>query len=450
MRLPHRASRRLGTTSVAGLAAVAALCAGLLAGPAAAQAPTYALYPAPDPLGTGAGEPSLGVDWKTGKVMFQAGLQTLRVGFDDSASPATAFWQDVSYPLTGLVTLDPILYTDRQTGRTFVSQLAGVTSLMAFTDDDGASWLPSQGSGIPSGVDHQTVGGGAPAAGLVPAVIAALYPHTVYYCSQDIALALCAESPDGGVTFGLGVPIYTLTQCGGIHGHVKVAPDGTAYVPNKSCGGSQGVAVSTNNGLTWTVRTVPGSTAGASDPSVGIATDGTVYFGFADAASHPKIAVSHDRGLTWSAPKDAGAAFGIQNTAFPEVVAGDPGRAAFAFLGTPTPGADGLGDVPAFPGEWHLYVATTFDGGGTWTTADATPSDPVQRGSICMAGTTCGGTRNLLDFMDIAVDAQGRVLVAFPDGCTGSCVAGGANTGSALATIARQSGGKRLFAAYGG
>ncbi|HEY8021711.1 MAG TPA: sialidase family protein [Thermoanaerobaculia bacterium] len=418
--------------------------------PALAVDPTYGVYPAPSPLGTNAGEPSLGVDWKTGKVMFQAGLQTLRVSFDDTVSPATAFWQDVSYTLTSLATLDPILYVDRQTGRTFVSQLAGVTSLMAVSDDDGASWTPSQGSGIPSGVDHQTVSGGAPAAGLLPAVIAALYPHTVYYCSQDVALALCAESPDGGLTFGVGVPIYTILSCGGLHGHLKVAPDGTVYVPNKSCGSGQGMAVSTNNGLTWTVRTVPGSTSGSSDPSIGIATDGTVYFGYGDASSHPRIAVSHDRGVTWSASQDVGVPFGIQNTVFPEVVAGDPNRAAFAFLGTPTAGADGTGENPSFPGEWHLYIATTYDGGGTWTTVDATPADPVQRGSICTAGTTCGSTRNLLDFMDIAVDAQGRVVVAFADGCVGSCVSAGGASTAALATIARQTGGKRLFAAFGG
>ena len=42
----------------------------------------------------------------------------------------------------------------------------------------------------------------------------------------------------------------------------KVAPDGTAYVPNKNCQGLQGVAVSTNSGTTWTVRTVPGSASG--------------------------------------------------------------------------------------------------------------------------------------------------------------------------------------------
>jgi len=420
--------------------------ASVLAIPAFASGPpTYANYPAPDPLGTSAGEPSIGVNWKTGKVMFLAGLQTLRASFDDSHTPATAFWEDVSYTLTSLTTLDPILSTDSKIGRTFVAQLAGNTSLMAYTDNDGASWLPALMTGLTSGVDHQTVGAGSFASGL-PTLLA---QHIVYYCSQNIAYAACAASLNGGLTFNPAVPIYTVLQCGGLHGHVKVAPDGTAYVPNKSCNSGQGVAVSTNNGLTWTVRTIPGSSAGTgSDPSVGIGANGTVYFGYADGDGHARIAVSHDRGATWSAPADAGAAFGIQNTAFPAVVAGDGNRAAYAFLGTPTPGADGIGDVPTFPGVWHLYVATTTDGGATWTTADATPGDPVQRGSICLGGTTCGATRNLLDFIDVTVDAQGRVLVGYADGCTGSCVTGGPNSGAALATIARQTGGPRLFATF--
>ena len=422
------------------------LAAALTPAAFAAGPPTYVNYPAPDPLGTSAGEPSIGVNWVTGKVLYLAGLETLRVSFDDSHAPATAFWQDVSYPLTGLTTLDPILSTDSKTGRTFVAQLAGNTSLMAYSDNDGASWLPGLMTGITSGVDHQTVGAGSFAPGL-PAL--GLSQHVVYYCSQNIAYAACAASLNGGLTFNPAVPIYNLLQCGGLHGHVKVAPDGTAYVPNKSCGSGQGVAVSTNNGLTWTVRTVPGSTSGAgSDPSVAIGSDGTVYFGYADGDGHSRIAVSRDRGVTWSAPSDAGTAFGIQNTAFPAVVAGDGDRAAYAFLGTPTPGADGIDDIPTFPGVWHLYIATTTNRGATWTTVDATPNDPVQIGSICLAGTTCGTTRNLLDFMDAVVDAQGRVLVGYADGCTGSCVTGGPNTRTALANIARQTGGPRLFAAY--
>src|SRR4029077_5228901 len=117
------------------------------------------------------------------------------------------------------------------------------------------------------------------------------YPNAIYYCSQDVAASFCARSDNGGQSFGPGVPIYNTNQCGGIHGHVKVAPDGTAYVPNKSCGGGQGVAVSRDDGLTWTVKTVPGSTAGSWDPSVGLGADGTVYFGWDNGDGHAYVAV---------------------------------------------------------------------------------------------------------------------------------------------------------------
>ena len=40
-----------------------------------------------------------------------------------------------------MVSLDPILFTDAVTGRTFTSQLAGKLSLMSFSDNDGESWL---------------------------------------------------------------------------------------------------------------------------------------------------------------------------------------------------------------------------------------------------------------------------------------------------------------------
>jgi hypothetical protein len=409
--------------------------------------PTYGVHGAPAGLGTSAGEPTLGVDEHTGAVMYIAGTQTLKVNFNDASTPAASTWSDVSAAQTSLITFDPILFTDQQTGRTFVSQLLPTKiSLMAYTDDDGATWSPSMGAGINSGVDHQSVGGGPFAPGGLLGPLTS-YPNIVYYCSQDIALAQCATSLDGGVTFGLAVPIYTLLQCGGLHGHVKVGPDGTAYVPNKNCGGEQGVAVSGDNGLTWTVRTVPGSTAGSSDPSVGIATDGTVYFGYGGADGHAYVAVSHDEGQTWSSPQDVGTAFGIQNIAFPAVVAGDGDRAAFAFLGTTAAGA-ATGDDASFPAVWHLYVAHTYDGGASWVTTNVTPGDPVQRSTICTSGTTCGTTRNLLDFMDATVDAEGRVLIGYADGCVGACVTGGTNTFAAEARIARQKSGKRLYAAY--
>jgi len=409
--------------------------------PSTVPAATFGVYPAPATLAgnNDAGEPSIGVNWNTGATTYQAGLRTFRVTFD-AAGAAT--WVDKSAP-TAVTSLDPILFTDHSTGRTFESQLAGTTSLMEFSDSDGDSWLPSQGGGIASGVDHQTVGGGPFAAGGLGPLTA--YPHAVYYCSQDIADAACAVSRDGGVTFGPAVPIYTLLDCGGLHGHVKVAPDGTVYVPNKGCGGHQAVAVSTDNGLTWTVRADPVSTPGDTDPSVGLGANGSVYLGYHNSDGHARIAVSHDRGLSWTRDQDVGAQLGVQNIAFPAVVGGDDDRAAFAFLGTTTPGNY---QDPAFTGVWHLYVSVTYDGGASWRTVDVTPTDPVQRGSICTGGTTCGNDRNLLDFMDITIDATGRVLVGFADGCIAACVASGPNSFSAYATVARQSGGLTLFSQY--
>src|SRR4029078_1937403 len=88
-----------------------------------------------------------------------------------------------------------------------------------------------------------------------------------------------------------------------------------------------------------------------------------------------------------------------QRPALRAVVAGDDDRAAYAFLGTSEPSSGAFGDDPNWPGVWHLYVAETFAGGKTWTTVDATPNDPVQRGTICAGGTLgcSNGTRNLLD-----------------------------------------------------
>jgi len=408
-------------------------------------------YDPPSAIGGSAGEPSIGVGRMGAQhipnaAMYIAGLEVLRVTRDECLSDSrqeTDDWVDKTAPNNGLATLDPILAVDYRTGRTFASQLSAKCSLMSFSDDDGESWTPSQGCGVNAGVDHQTVGSGPfPASDPIGGIG---YPNATYYCSQDAAIAQCALSRDGGVTFGPAVPIYNATQCGGIHGHVKIGPDGTVYVPNKSCQGLQGVAVSTNSGVTWTVRTVPGSASGETDPHLDIGPDNKVYFAF--SAGSTRVATSTDDGQTWSTPIDLGAAFGIANSVFPEVVAGDTGRAAVAFLGTPSTGPV-YGTDTTLPVEWHLYVATTYNGGQTWTTVDATPHDPVQRGAVCTQGTTCSEGRNLLDFNDITIDDEGRVLVAYADGCVGACAGGGPQSGTALARIAGQVGGKRLLTAF--
>jgi hypothetical protein len=383
-------------------------------------------YESADVLGRAdAGEPSLGTDWKTGNALYMAGDQISRITFNDSASPPSASWTDVTPPEQGVVNEDAILFTDHQTNRTVATGLLVVGSDATVSDDDGANWAPATFP-EPHGPDHETVGGG-PYRQPAPATVGLTgYPNAVYYCSQNIvqaAGAFCGRSDDGGLTYNVSSDVFGATSpCGAIHGHVKVAPDGTVYLPQDSCKRpdgveGQGMAVSTDNGQTWAYRVIPDSTAkpinSGTDPSVGIGSGGNVYFGYEDGSGHPKVAVSHDRGATWSPSFDAGSAWNIQNSKFSAVVAGDNDRAAFSFLGTASAGND---QSASFGGTWYLYTAFTYDGGSTWQTVNDTPGDPVQRGCIWNGGGT-NACRNLLDFNDSQIDARGRVLVAYTDGC---------------------------------
>lgn len=442
-----------------------------------AGTPRFVNYPAPYGVGEYAGEPSIGVNRKTEKVFggvpnggtanYFGGFlpYMLSATFDDSASPAAATWKQVPLVVATAPRVygDPILFTDRDTGRTFVTQELGLTpagSTMEFTDNDDAPFTPSTGSGAPSGVDHETVGGG-PYHAPIPTGASPLYPNGVWYCSQSIADAVCSISLDGGVTFGPAVTMYTASDCAGIHGHVKIARDGTAYVPNRGCGGDvpfhngadarQAVAVSEDNGATWRVRKVPtATTLGDRDPSVGVADDGTLYFAYQARDGHSHATVSHDKGLTWVNDSDIGASVGVQNSLFHAAVAGDGSRATVAFFGTETGGANYSASV--FPGVWYLYAATTFDGGATWVTQNVTPGDPIQRNGICGSGTC----RNLLDFFGATIDKEGRVLIGYDDGCIGpDCVSGrrpygliAQNDFTAKATIARQASGLRMYSAF--
>ena len=205
------------------------LLPAVLLASSASFAQTYQNLVPPAGIATSAGEPSIGADWNSGKIMFQAGLETDRV----TINGATTTWENISSTATSMLSLDPILFTDSATGRTFVSQLAGACSLSSFTDNDGTSYTPAVGCGVPAGIDHQTIGGGPFAHSAVPQLPPPVgYQHAIYYCSQDVVDASCAVSMNGGLTYGPAVPIYTLNDCGGLHGHIKVGPDGNVKLFN--------------------------------------------------------------------------------------------------------------------------------------------------------------------------------------------------------------------------
>src|SRR5207253_309111 len=164
---------------------------------------------------------------------------------------------------------------------------------------------------------------------------------------------------------------------------------------------------------------------------------------------HARVQVGHldavSNTVSWSNSFDLGATHGIVNAAEIEAVGGSSGRAAVGFIG-----ADIAGDYQAqgYPGRWYAFIATTYDGGKNWVTVNATPNDPVQsKTGIWQSG---GGNlqRNLLDFNEITADDKGRVLYGYSDGCVSSgCIAGTApNDFVAFMRVARQSGGKTIFA----
>lgn len=435
--------------------------------PPTGLAPRYKVHVSPPALANDAGEPTMGYNPLSKRGMYIAFTQANRITFKENLpAPADALndtlpescdaqWEDKSGTLTTLNTLDPLMYTDKTTGRTFNSQLSGANSLFEYSDDDGESWTPGQIGPANGGADHQGMITGPYPAGS-PLASSPLNPgYAFYYCSQSVVAAFCARSDDGGQTQGPGFTFKNLDcAAGALHGHPQVAPDGTLYIPDSSqciasttIDGSSGKAIvhrSLDAGITYEQFVLPESAGGgASDPSIGIATDGTVYYCYENADGRARMAVSKDRGETWINDKDIGAADGLVATRFPAATAGDPDRAACAFLGTKTEGPNAS---LAFEGVWHPYIATTYDGGETYHLVNISPDDPVQGfGGVGPSGTN----RNLLDFNDLEIDERGRTLFAYADGCTNGCVIDPtANSFAAKGTIARQTGGRTLFAAF--
>ena len=128
----------------------------------------------------------------------------------------------------------------------------------------------------------------------------------------------------------------------------------------------------------------------------------------------------------------------VISSVFPQTDAGDAGRIAITYLGSENDEMLNQSDIDGNPWNgnahyapnnvsYHLYITyslNALDENPTFYTYRVT-DDPVQRGSICLNSGDCrdigGSNRNLLDFNDLHIDREGRVYVAFADGCTGEC-----------------------------
>jgi hypothetical protein len=447
--------------------------------------------PAGSSAQTSEGEFNIGFDPITHGIMAMNLGDIWRLTPGESQTPAKpecceALWENKTPSTTSLLPMDPILWTDQKTGRTFAANsFYGANFSYAYTDgaapfNDGDLWVEAGASPPNGGQDHETIGSGPYP--LIPGlpVNPVNQGEMVFYCSQSgFGQAFCQRSDDLGTSYGPGVLTYSgFTACGGLHGHIHVALDGTAWLPVNQCASQQGGAFSINAGATWNEFIVTGNndvnggapfaataqTHGA-DPSVGLDANSTAYYCYVNneasgTEGHVHVAVGKRTGsitspaITWIRDVDIGASHGIVNAAEVEAVGGSAGRAACGFIGTNVPDSAGATyENGNFTGKWYVYIATTYDEGRTWVTVNATPDDPVQNHTGIWQGGGSGenGDRNLLDFNEVTVDDKGRVLYGYSDGCHSlTCINGDNSAGErgGYMRVARQFGGKPLLSQF--
>ncbi len=388
----------------------------------ARRAPDACLYR----TGFNAAEPTLGID-KKGRIFFQ----TLDANEWPLFSTDVALskndgkmWTAVS-PAAGPAnrhpyTEDPYLYVDEDTGRVFTADYLLPCSEISFSDDAGQSWTTTiMGCDV---VDHQSIFSGPPVSS--PTVG---YPNIVYYCSADVGLASntaqssCLKSLNGGLTFvRTGEPAFTTTtpspiaDCDGLHGHGVVGRDGTVYLPKGYCG-QPWLAISTDEGTTWTRVQVANNGTPTHEAGVAVDKRGNIYYTWIVNNRLPYLAVSTDSGEKWSKPMMVGPS-GLKEASLPGIAVGDVGKVALIYMGsTNSPGppfdSGGYADV-----TWNGYMTMTVDAlarAPVFYTGNVNPErDPL-------IGGQCGPFRcqAAFDFLDIVIAPDGTPWASFVDGC---------------------------------
>ncbi len=389
-------------------------------------------------VGEDGAEPSLGVT-SSGCIFFIAFEKVMR-SCDHGET-----WEDVSGPQCAFQTNDPWGWVDPITDRIFAVQMQGLeTSWICWSDDDGESWLGNpHDSGTTPINDHIKLATGpwtSSGYGIGGIVSQNFYETAVYYCYNKLAGIFCYTSFDGGATFEAGGQLYGLaTTNGGLHGAITSAPDGTVYVTPRV--ETPTVIVSDDNGLSWFDRTM-GEDVGTPYPrknsEVATDTESNAYHIWTGADEGVYMSRSTDSGQSWEQNSTRISPVEVISSVFPQVDAGDPGRIAITYLGSENASELNQSDIDGNPWDgnahyansnvsYYLYITyslNALDENPVFHTVRAS-ADPVQVGSICLNSGDCrdigGSNHNLLDFNDLHLDLDGRVYIAFADGCFGDC-----------------------------
>lgn len=381
--------------------------------PATAEGDEAALAFAANDTGTHGSEVTLGVTSEG--AIFVGGWDAIGRSTDGGAT-----WEQVSIGLTHPLAADRVLVVDEDTDRVYVDDTTLACTVLSWSDDLGDTWTTNPLACGGGATDHQKIAVGPRTALEDPTGEA--YPNVVYVCANGLTHTPCTASPDGGRTFGPGVPSQQLdaedeqvqTTCA-FQGMPVTDEEGTVYQPHTQCGAA--VWSSEDNGLTWTRETVPVSVS--EDTADVAAAEGALSFAYTDDAWTPKLAYSADDGETWADPIELGPS-NLTSALFTVATMESASRAGFAYYATYDDAAGWGGNPGNAPGEvtWHLFagVVTGLDTSDPAVHAAqvTTEADPIQRGPVSKLGS---GLNNIADYIDVTHGPDGRVHVGYVDGC---------------------------------
>ncbi|HEX4340492.1 MAG TPA: sialidase family protein [Polyangiaceae bacterium] len=391
--------------------------------------------------GQGAAETSLVVT-NDGTVLYAPTFEGIDVGLLRSHDQGVTWDFDVPKFPDGTEhgRPQPYMYRDPTTDRVFFSTSAVGGASVTYTSDAGATW--SFVKVEPDSLDWMKIYAGPPVSSTTVG-----YPNIVYVSaptptSTPISTILpdhqaFYKSLDGGATFQEVSPISLKPAdtpgCDPkewvIAGNGTVAHDGTVYQSFRLCD-KLGIAVSRDEGQTWTMHTVPGTSLDPADVSsfgmlaqiiqhpnwlltevLAADDEGTLYAVWPDASWTLRFAYSKDHAATWSTPIVVQAP-GVTKSVYGAIAVKSPGHIAISYHGS----VDGM----AYDG-YVAESANALDAAPAFATITVNDSaDPLfsQGFDSGYAGTLSGG--DLDELINVKYAPNGDLWASFvEDMCPG-------------------------------
>lgn len=202
--------------------------------------------------------------------------------------------------------------------------------------------------------------------------------------------------------------------------HARILPDGTLVMPYGLVDAEESfwrdpsavmLAVSKDQGASWEhveVAKVPEGFDNLWAVQADVDQSGAIHVAWSarvdDDIMATYVATSRDLGKTWTEPL----ALRAEGLNFlPWVATFGESTVAVGWYG-----GNATGDPTEADAPWYAYVAESQDGGETFAVHRVWET-PVKEGAFCPKGAACEGDRELLDYVSMAYDAQGRLHYAF-------------------------------------